>query len=109
MRRDVFEQLVTVSAQDLHDALGHVTGRADFGEVERDRSGFDGDERNPLTIAGTSFFRDEYGERHVFPARGRKRVHATPFVPRDMIAGRALLVFWPYVPSLDVYRLGWIR
>ena len=73
-------------------------------------SGYDGDELNPQVQDGLCFYRDEYGERHVFPVGAEQIVPLdAPFVPRQMIAGRALLVFWPYAPSLDVYRLGWIR
>lgn len=73
-------------------------------------------ERNPRKVEGEdgeqwTFFRDEFGERHHFPSRAAVRLTPLPasFVPREMIAGRALLVFWPYVPKLDVYRLRWIR
>ena len=71
---------------------------------------------NPLPVPGGAegpqiFFRDEWGERHVFGARAGNRLddESAPFVPRELMTGRALLVFWPFVPSLDVWRLKWIR
>ena len=55
--------------------------------------------------------RDEWGELHYFPEHelvGRQ-TQASPFVSREMITGRALLVFWPFRPGLGVYRMKWIR
>jgi len=71
---------------------------------------------NPITVPGgpdgeVTFLRDEYGELHSFLSMDRPQLtpEMAPFVPRHLITGRALLVFWPLVPSLDVYRLQWIR
>ena len=60
---------------------------------------------------GTVFFRDVWGERHSFDQRGSTRGDdkPQPFVPRELITGRAVLVFWPMAPSLNVWRLQWIR
>lgn len=62
-----------------------------------------------------TWFRDEWGEMHVFPqsselpaADGLAGISA-PFVPRELILGRAVLVFWPFMPGLDIWRLQWIR
>jgi hypothetical protein len=30
-------------------------------------------------------------------------------VPRELITGRALLVFWPISPRLRLWRLRWVR
>ena len=57
------------------------------------------------------FFDDLLGERWVFPEHGVRRLPSelAPFVPRELIRGRAVLVVWPMVPSLDVYRLRWVH
>ena len=59
----------------------------------------------------TVFFRDEYGERHVFPPQFAERLRPleASYVPRHMITGRALLVFWPFAPKHGVVRLQWVR
>ena len=69
-----------------------------------------------LTSAGmTTFFRDVYGELHVFPRAAEiplpaEQQYATvPFVPRELITGRALAVFWPLSFAFDTYRVKWIR
>lgn len=65
----------------------------------------------PLKSEPLTVFRDRFGERHVFPRLNAEPLDPVPapYVPRELIGGRALLVFWPYVPRLDVYRLRWIR
>lgn len=57
------------------------------------------------------FFRDDKGERHVFDPDEVRRVDAVdqPFVPRDLIRGRAVLVVWPFSIKRDVYRWKWVR
>ena len=60
------------------------------------------------------FFRDEWGELHTFRETPgcEGQVQAAPFVPRGLITGRAVLVFWPLwplTPGLDSTRLKWIR
>jgi len=86
----------------------------DQGELEVRGSQRKGE--NPLYVVDDdgrtwTFFHDEFGERHVFPRAAAEPL--TPvdaaFVPRKMINGRALLVFWPIVPRLDVYRLKWVH
>ncbi|MBM3989448.1 MAG: signal peptidase I [Planctomycetes bacterium] len=69
-----------------------------------------------LTSAGsTTFFRDVYGELHVFPRSAEQplaadaQYAAVPFVPRELITGRALAVFWPLSFAFDTYRVKWIR
>lgn len=66
---------------------------------------------NPTTVNGTVFFRDVWGERHSFDQRGATRGDdkPQPFVPRELITGRAVLVFWPMAPLQNVWRLQWIR
>jgi signal peptidase I len=56
-------------------------------------------------------FRDEWGERH-WMRLGEMRemppedVH---FVPRELVLGRALAVFWPIDPLHGIVRLKWVR
>jgi len=59
----------------------------------------------------TVFFRDEFGERHAFPPQTAERLRPleSSYVPRHMITGRALLVFWPFAPKHGVVRLQWVR
>lgn len=38
---------------------------------------------------------------------GLEEVHV-PLVPRDLIQGRALAIFWPLKPFQGLYRLGWL-
>jgi hypothetical protein len=58
-------------------------------------------------------FRDVFGEVHWLP--GNQIPYASPpsenvsFVPRRLVQGRAVLVFWPWSPKLGLYRLKWIR
>jgi signal peptidase I len=58
-------------------------------------------------------FRDVYGE--VRWLRGAQIPYASPpsenvpFVPRRLVQGRALAVFWPWSPRLGVYRWKWIH
>jgi hypothetical protein len=54
---------------------------------------------------------DEWGERHWFArdeARRRAPVFA-PLVPRDLVHGRALAVFWPLDPVRGIWRLKWVN
>jgi signal peptidase I len=76
-------------------------------------------EANPLrepTLEGRlTWFTDEWGETHLFPtdqelARDPQgSTSEAPFVPRELIAGRALLVFWPLSPGLRLWRLTWVH
>lgn len=96
--------------------IGYSVSAAEYEGEEITGSRFLDQGKNPERIDGPEgeellVFRDEHGERHVFPEAESTWLTPgpAPFVPREMILGRALLVFWPYVPSLDVYRLRWIR
>jgi len=57
------------------------------------------------------FFRDEWGELHVFTDESSETLTAenAPFVPRELITGRALVVFWPISFKHGVFRLKWIH
>lgn len=76
-----------------------------------------GNNENPTRVPhGTKsemWFRDEWGELYHWESGTQSEVpthfESAPLVPRHLITGRAVLVFWPMKPSLDVYRLKWIR
>jgi len=57
------------------------------------------------------WLRDEYGEVRRFRLEDARELaeEAAPFVPRELVIGRALAVFWPLSPRLGVHRLKWIR
>jgi hypothetical protein len=65
-----------------------------------------GDALGPLT-----YFVDEWGERHWFQrgAARQSRAEPAPFVPREMIQGMALAVFWPLDPLRGIWRLKWVN
>ena len=71
---------------------------------------------NPIEVATKDgenliFFRDENGERHVFDDAEVAQLTAAPapYVPRDLLRGRAVLVVWPFSIKHDVYRWKWVR
>jgi hypothetical protein len=72
--------------------------------------------QNPITVPGDpdgrrTFFRDEWGELHNFVLRSTSapRSELAPYVPREMVVGRAVAVFWPISFGLNVWRLQWIH
>jgi signal peptidase I len=59
--------------------------------------------QNPLEVLGEPegkriFFRDEWGELHNFLEKDAKvlPLEDAPYVPRNLIVGRAVIVFWPW-------------
>ncbi|MDP6410859.1 MAG: signal peptidase I [Planctomycetota bacterium] len=73
-------------------------------------------EENPHTVKGLPggpevWFRDEWGERHHWKAADARQLDDTeaPLVPRRLITGRAVVVFWPLKWNLGLWRLRWIR
>jgi signal peptidase I len=80
-------------------------------------------QQNPAFIGNVTWLEDEWGERHALAVQGAPRPpadqpteparglppEAAPFVPRDLIVGRAIAVFWPLSPSLGLYRFKWVR
>lgn len=71
---------------------------------------------NPRRVQGAGdasrlFFRDELGELWVTPLGEAQELEeeSWPFVAREFVLGRAVLVVWPMKPSLGVYRLQWVR
>ena len=66
-----------------------------------------GEPGGPLT-----YLVDEWGERHWLRREDVQRPRATelaPFVPRALIQGKALAVFWPWQPSRGIWRLKWVN
>ena len=73
-------------------------------------------EENPRTVKGLPggpevWFRDEWGERHHWRGGEARQLgdEEAPFVPRRLITGRAVVVFWPIKWGLGLWRLRWIR
>lgn len=75
------------------------------------------DGENPRTLGygeidgPLTYLVDEWGEKHWF-ARGQARrasPEAAPFVPRALIQGKALAVFWPLDPLRGIWRLKWVN
>jgi signal peptidase I len=70
---------------------------------------------NPIALqtelGGTTWFRDEWGELSVLPSQDCRVLppENAPFVPRELMTGRALLVFWPFSWEHRVVRLKWIH
>jgi hypothetical protein len=103
----------SADSREWHFARYSILADEGPGELLRGNSR---ERENPVVVQGAEdgphvFFRDEWGERHVFTGSEARRMddEVAPFVPRDLFTGRALIVFWPFVPSLDVWRLKWIR
>lgn len=74
--------------------------------------------QNPLHVneddGSRVFLRDEWGELHNFRLeRGSLGPQEdAPFVPRELVVGRAVLVFWPLGPFAGdwrIWRLQWAR
>ena len=76
--------------------------------------------QNPYTInRGTedlrpiTWFRDSFGENRAYEAgevfEAEKSIAAEPFVPLEMMQGRAISVFWPIKPLDGVWRFKWVR
>lgn len=95
------------------DGLREVSGNA---RPERMGGPVLGD-TNPVRVragssAGLTFVRDEWGELHALATAaevGAPDLEGEPFVPRELITGRAFLSLWPISPGLGVWRPKWIR
>jgi len=107
------------NTQDSSDSREWTLARYHLPEVDGVVAGnYRGEDENPLRVPGGEegtmfFFRDEWGTLH--SCLDSERRNAVPVnelrsqVPREMITGRALIVFWPLKPSLRLWRLKWIR
>ncbi len=47
----------------------------------------------------------------MLPTGECRRLHSerAPFVPRELMTGRALFVFWPYSVEHGILRLKWVH
>jgi len=107
------------NTQDSSDSREWTLARYHLPDVEGVVEGnYRGEGENPQRVPGGEdgtmfFFRDEWGTLH--SCLDSERRNAAPTnqlrsqVPRGMITGRALIVFWPLKPSLKLWRLKWIR
>ena len=80
--------------------------RGNWRDGENPRTVGYGDPNGPLTCLV-----DEWGERHwyardEFEPRGPQ---PAPFVPRELIQGKALAVFWPLDPRRGIWRFKWVN
>jgi signal peptidase I len=71
---------------------------------------------HPRTLVGETdepriWMRDEWGEPHLFPRSAVAVLPPieAPFVPRELVLGRALAVFWPLDPMRGIWRFKWVR
>ncbi len=91
-----------------HRAGSH-TGQSDF---DADMNPFISSLSTP-DLRPITWFRDNYGEMHAFEsdeiAPAAELTLPAPFVPRKMMLGRALSVFWPIKPFDKVWRFKWIH
>lgn len=106
------------NTQDSSDSREWSLARLSWPGVEGVLRGNNLQTRNPFTVHGTpdgptTWFRDEWGELWIAPTRqtgkAQPPVENAPFVPRDLITGRAVVVFWPFKWDLRLWRLQWIR
>lgn len=116
--------------EDSYVALGDNTqDSSDSRFWTLDRFEIDGDGEEPRILRGNRrpgenplqaidddglvriFFRDEVGERWTFDSDEVKQLteEESPFVPREFVLGRAVLVVWPMKPGLGVWRFQWVR
>lgn len=96
----------TFAAFEVTTAAGEARVRGNWRERENPRTVALGDVLGPLT-----FFVDEWGEKHWFrrDEAQRRAAEPAPFVPRDMVQGKALAVFWPQDPRRGIWRLKWVN
>jgi hypothetical protein len=91
-------------------------GPGSDGQVVRGNTFRGGSDANPQRVPALDgrdriFFRDEWGEQHIVEARVAHVLptEQAPLVPRELVSGRALVVFWPIAPKYRLWRLKWIR
>jgi signal peptidase I len=106
------------NTQDSSDArewtLDRIRYPAETGEIFR--GNHRGNNENPMVVPGMpggamEWFRDEYGELHNWRSADAERLSPVDVsvVPRDLITGRAVVVFWPFKPSFRLWRLQWVH
>jgi signal peptidase I len=109
------------NTQDSSDSREWQLGKYKVGDtlIRGNWRPLDQNTANPAQVPGDPegtriFFRDEWGELHTFfpkPGSGPE-FDPAPFVPRNLIVGRAVIVFWPlwpFVPDFDMSRIKWVR
>ncbi|MEQ1894778.1 MAG: S26 family signal peptidase, partial [Planctomycetota bacterium] len=87
-------------------AGGTTIVRGNWRDRENPRIVGYGDAAGPQT-----YLVDEWGEKHWFErdeARRRAPLFA-PLVPRELVHGRAMAVFWPLDPVRGIWRLKWVH
>jgi len=107
------------NTQDSSDSREWTLARYHLPGVEGVVEGnYRGQEENPQRVPGGPmgtmfFFRDKWGTMHSALDSERRNAEPTNVlnsqVPKKLITGRALIVFWPFKPSFWLWRLKWIR
>jgi len=106
------------NTQDSSDAREWTLNRIQYpaGTGPIHRGNHRGNNENPRVVPGMpggamEWFRDEFGELHNWRAAESDRLSPVDvsFVPRELITGRAVVVFWPFKPSFKLWRLQWIH
>jgi signal peptidase I len=95
----------------LWEAITYDYRPAGGGEPIEARGNFRRGE-NPFPEGDVIRLRDLWGEMHWFPSSAevaRSLPGNEPLVPRELILGRALAVFWPIRPLDKLWRVGWLR
>ena len=106
-----------LTAEQLGEDADAFTGDEDSADLIVLRGNHRGGNENPRVIPGGSrfetWFRDEWGELYHWTGDPQTKIPSrfepASMVPRHLITGRAMLVFWPIKVDLEVYRLKWIR
>jgi signal peptidase I len=93
-----------------------ISGNA---RVGTDESGGPLSDANPIVrnteFGQITFFRDQWGELYTFPTADEQTMPTElatslePFVPRSLVVGRAVAVFWPWSWSYHVLRMKWVH
>ena len=107
-------QLHHFDRQTEDGSIERISGNHRMGNGAQSQSDFEADV-NPFTSSmGTddlrpiTWFRDEWGELHTFEAGEASDKglvpESAPFVPRHMMLGRAISVFWPLKPLDGIWR-----
>jgi signal peptidase I len=105
----VMETAIDGVTRTLRGNLRMVPGRFDGMRMQI------ADGENPIQMQSergpTTWFRDEWGELFVLPTGECRRLPSerAPFVPRELMTGRALFVFWPYSVEHGILRLKWVH
>lgn len=107
------------NTQDSSDSREWTLARYDWPGTDGVlRGNLRGQNENPRRVPGGDhgtelWFRDEWGELHHAPENSVQQANPAsieaPFVPREQITGRAVLVFWPLKVGRKLWRLQWIR